>query len=448
MKNILLFITCIVYFTNVDSQLQLSSSLSWKSSSSTYIVLDNLGLKHDATSAPLDNIFKFTGSSDVSISGTTMPLFSTIQLAKSGNAKLILQRNIAANLISFQSGLIDLNGNNIDLGTTGQLNNETEASHIISPNGGYVQIVNTLNAPNNSNAGNLGAVISSSQNLGSVTIRRGHVSQRNGSGMGNSILRYFDIIPANNTALNATLRLVYLDAELNGLDENSLVFWKSDDLTTWTNQGYNTRDNQFNYVEKTGINNFSRWTLSTPNNPLPVVWSSFNTQCQNNRVVISWKTLSEHNTKSFIVQRSIDGTNWIDVTIITAAGNSNSAINYSYTDARSAGNAFYRIIQVDADSHKLFSPMLRISCGSNDIFMVYPNPASSQVWISLQWQAAKNIQILVYDEKGSLLNNQNQTLQTGTNTFSLDLAKYATGSYTLVITDENGKTKVAKVEKK
>jgi hypothetical protein len=447
MKNIFLLISCAMSYTSY-SQLQLSSGLSWKSSPSTYIVLDNLGLKHDATSSSLDNVFKFTGGADVAISGTTLPSFSTIQLAKTGSSKLILQRSISANLISFQSGLIDLNGNNIDLGTTGQLSNETEASHIIGPNGGYVQIVNTLNAPNSSNAGNLGAIISSSQNLGSTTIRRGHLSQMNGSSRGNSILRYFDITPTNNTSLNATLRFVYLDAELNGLDENSLVLWKSDNLTTWINQGYNTKDNQFNYVEKTAINNFSRWTLSTPNNPLPLLWNSFNTQCLNNHVLISWKTFSEHNTRSFVIQKSNDGTVWTDLSSVAAAGNSSTVLNYSYSDVQPSGTAFYRVAQLDLDGHKLFSPVLHSICGGNDVLTVYPNPASSQAWISLQWQSVKNIHILIYDAKGALLRTQNETLQAGTNTFSIDLSKYASGNYTIVITNESGKMKIAKMEKK
>lgn len=447
MKNIFLLINCAMACTSY-SQLQLSSGISWKSSSLTYVVLDNLGLKHDATSVPLDNIFKFTGSSDVAISGNSSPSFTTIQLAKTNNSKLILQHNISAGLILFQSGLIDLNNNNIDLGTTGQLNGETEATHIIGPNGGYVQIVNTLTAPNNANAGNLGALISSSQNLGTVTIRRGHTSQINGRGAGSSILRYFDIIPANNTALNATLRFVYLDAELNGLDKTSLVLWKSDNLTSWSNQGNTSKDNQFNYVEKTGINNFSRWTLSTPTNPLPVLWNSFNTQCLNNQVVISWKTLSEHNTKSFIIQKSFDCTNWNDLTIITALGNSNAALNYSYSDGQVSGTAFYRVEQLDVDGHKLFSPVLRNSCGSNDVFMVYPNPTSSHTWISLQWQSVKNIHIMIYDAKGAFLTGQHETLQAGTNTFRIDLSKYASGNYTIVIANENGKMKMAKVEKK
>lgn len=444
MKNIFFLISCFIVYTSY-SQLQLSSGLSWKSNASTYVVLDNLGLQHDMATASLDNIFKFTGSTDVSINGNTLPSFTTIQLAKNGTSKLILQRNISALSISFQSGLIDLNNNNIDLGTTGQLNNETEASHIIGPNGGYVQVINTLNAPNNSNAGNLGAIISSSQILGSVTIRRGHVSQKNGSGMGNSVLRYFDITPSNNAALNATLRFVYLDAELNGIDENALVLWKSDNLITWSNQGYNSKDNQFNYVEKTGINNFSRWTLSTSNNPLPVLWNSFNTICQNNRTRISWETLSEYNTQSFIILKSNDGMNWIPLITIPAAGNSSSTHKYSYTDIQN-GNLFYKVQQVDVNGITSFSPVLKNACNSNEIFQVYPNPGKDVLWITLQWGIGPT-HLFLYDAKGALVKQQQENLQSGVNVFTFNISPYPVGSYSLLVKDQHGRAKTVKIQK-
>jgi hypothetical protein len=65
------------------------------------------------------------------------------------------------------------------------------------------------------NPGNLGAFITSAANVGVVTIRRGHVSQ-SGAGLASSINRYYSITAENNTNLNATLRLKYFDAELNG----------------------------------------------------------------------------------------------------------------------------------------------------------------------------------------------------------------------------------------
>jgi hypothetical protein len=246
------------------SQLQISAGINWKSSPGTYVVLDKMNLQHDATSASLDNVFKFTGNTNISISGATLPLFSNVQVALNGSSKIILQRTInVSQTITFQSGLLDLNNNNIDLGTTGTLNGESETSRLIASNGGFIQVMNTLNAPSSVNPGNLGAIITSVKNMGSTIIRRGHLSQSK-SGLSNfSINRYYDISPANNSSLNATLQFNYFNAELGGMQETNLWLWKSNDLTNWfVSPSTDSRDSIVNYVSGKGIQNFSRWTLS------------------------------------------------------------------------------------------------------------------------------------------------------------------------------------------
>jgi hypothetical protein len=79
------------------------------------------------------------------------------------------------------------------LNNTAYLNNENEISRITGPTGGYVEATATLNAPSLLNPGNLGVYISTAEDPGVTVIRRGHVSQQNSYGDGNSIYRYYDI---------------------------------------------------------------------------------------------------------------------------------------------------------------------------------------------------------------------------------------------------------------
>ncbi|MBM4161892.1 MAG: T9SS type A sorting domain-containing protein [Ignavibacteria bacterium] len=77
---------------------------------------------------------------------------------------------------------------------------------------------------------------------------------------GPAILRYFDISPATNTGLNATMVFRYFDTELNGRTESKLILYNSTDAgSTWTAIG-GTVDNINNKITKAGINSFSRWT--------------------------------------------------------------------------------------------------------------------------------------------------------------------------------------------
>jgi hypothetical protein len=185
MKKIFILSFFILTMPCCKAQLQLSPGINWKSSPGLYVVLNNMNVQHDASSTSLDNVFKFTGNTNISISGATLPLFTDMQVVLTGSSKIILQRTInVSQTITFQSGLLDLNNNNIDLGTTGTLIGESETSRIIGSNGGFIQVMNTLNAPSSVNPGNLGAIITPGKNMGTTIIRRGYVSQSK-SGLSN-----------------------------------------------------------------------------------------------------------------------------------------------------------------------------------------------------------------------------------------------------------------------
>ena len=249
---------------NLNAQLRIDNGLQWVNSGAVVITVDNLDLVNDGTFSSGGSLVKFSGNTNTNISGSASINFNEIQIAKAVNNKLLLLKNTSVqNRVIFTSGLLDLNQHNLDLAATAYLDNESALSRIIGPAGGEVTINPILNAPVQNNPGNLGAILTSQANMGAVLIKRGHKAQ-SGNGLVTSINRYFDIAPANNSGLNATLLYQYFDTELNSQTENSLDLYRSiDGGINWTNQGFTTRDINLNYVEKTGINDFSRWTLSS-----------------------------------------------------------------------------------------------------------------------------------------------------------------------------------------
>lgn len=159
--------------------------------------------------------------------------------------------------LTLTSGGVSLSNGNIDFGSTGSLQSETETNRVFGT-GGYLQATATLNAPTNSNPANLGAMITSTANLGSTIIKRAHSSfMLNGNG----INRSFDIVPINNTALNATLKFIYLDAELNGNAEANLALWKSTNTGTNFTASPSTNDATNNFVQSTGISSFALFSV-------------------------------------------------------------------------------------------------------------------------------------------------------------------------------------------
>ena len=388
-----------------------------------------------ATTSPIS----FTGDASSFIGGDQAVRFFNLEINKTSNQSVSLHKTISAgNTVSFTSGFLNLNGFDLDLETTGHLDGEREDSRVMGPTGGNVVFSVNLNSPTNSNPANLGIFITSDQNLGDVTIRRGHQSQANIPGAGSSVLRNYNILPANNTNLNATVRFKYFNGELNGLDENSLIFFKSNDGINWSVLGFASRDTAANFVEQTGIASLSRLTLSTINNsPLPVVFILFNAKCEADKVVLTWKTAQEQNSDHFNIERSSDGSHWTVIGNLPAAGNSGNEKTYLFTDNSPVQNALYRIAEYDLDGRARYTSVIRSSCGSPDMFSLRPNPFHDLIFINIIAGSESQATIRVFDSKGALVKTQRVHVLAGNNQFSMDVRSFVSGIY-LLTADWNG----------
>lgn len=263
MKQNFVLLLLLITTHSLRAQLVITGGAEFKLSGDATLTLQDMDLVNNGTFNQTAGTVRFTGTANNTISGAQAIKIHVLQLAKTGVAELQLQRTLGINtLVNFSSGLLNLNNNNLELEPAALLTGETESSRIIGANGGYIQIVVPLNAPSSANPGNLGAVITSAQNLGTVTIRRGHVPQTIAVVNRQSINRYYDISPTTNSALNATLRFNYFNAELNGRNESLLSLWRSNDNVNWTGTAFSSRDATANFVQQTGIASFSRWTLT------------------------------------------------------------------------------------------------------------------------------------------------------------------------------------------
>jgi Secretion system C-terminal sorting domain len=388
---------------------QIPSGTTVKSTGGAYIVLSDINFVNNSTlvQASGDGNIKFTGNTDVTFSGSGTTTLDHLLLAKGSGAKINLQSNIAiVSGIDFSGGLLNLGSNIIDMGTTAVITNESELSRAYSAGTGYIQSTANLNAPSSVNPGSLGAIITSASNMGNTVIRRSFVSSVNSSGGGSSILRKYIINPTNNTSLNATFRFQYLDAELNGLNENSLVFWKSPDNIHWTAQGFTTNNTTTNYVELTGITDFSSWTLSAALNALPVAFGNIKAFEQGSDIIVQWEVLTELNAAKYNIQRSSDGNNFNNIGYAAAANLS----AYSFADHQPlAGNNYYRLQTVDLDNSAKLSRIIKVNTAKGKPGIeIFPNPATGQLLI-LQFANM---------EKGTyqldLFTNSGQKIYTGT----------------------------------
>lgn len=235
-----------------------------KATGTTVISLADTNWENAGNFTAANSTVRFTGGSTSSIGGSQTTDFYNVEVDKTA-AHVELAHGISIeNELEFTNGYFDLSGFDTTLGmATGTLVNEREDSRVIGATGGELIKQLNLNAPVGTNPGMLGVLITSSANLGLTEIRRGHQSQVL-PGSGQSIDRYYTLSPANNTGLDASLRLLYFNAELNGLDVATVEPWRGNATNDWSNYPITDRDNNAPWVEVSQVDTLGRWTLGTP----------------------------------------------------------------------------------------------------------------------------------------------------------------------------------------
>ena len=177
---------------------------------------------------------------------------------------------------------------------------------------------------------------------------------------------------------------------------------------------------------------------SGSNAALPLSISLFKGDVKEKSVALSWTSLGEINTKSFLVEKSTNGSSWQQIGLVAAAGFSTVATKYQFVDGSASAVNFYRLSMIDLDGKvthsntlviRLQAPLVNIS--------LFPNPAVNSVNISMNNTLAQQPFTL------NLLNHNGQVLARrqiagGASVLSFDLTAYKTGSYTLDIQFADG----------
>lgn len=401
---------------------------------SVRIVLQDIDLSNngDITST-IASRFVFAGNGSVNgINGTAVISFGDIEIKRSaGRVQLNTPITVNGRLI-FVSGNIDLNGNSISLADdpNGQLINENDNSRIAG-NSGFVHKTTVLNTPVNTNPGNLGLFITSAQNPGSTSIERYHYSVN-----GQSVRRVYRVVAANNSGLDATLRFQYLDAELNGLDENQLTAHTSSIGTVWAGRG-GTNNATTNTFTINGLNDLGWITLAYANAALPVVLSKFEIACTAGQNYLHWQTAQELNSDYFKIESSGDGLSWQAAGKLPAKGNSNTLSDYYYS---AASAKYYRLQAVDKDGSFTYAHVLAAACRVNEAgTRLYPNPAKTFAILAIGKTTSGHVQVKLFNSSGQLIWQQQVLLQNNNGQVSIPLAGITAGLYYVYVQDDGGK---------
>lgn len=208
---------------------------------------------------------------------------------------------------------------------------------------------------------------------------------------------------------------------LTGLSPNTTYYYKvSADKNQFTTQGA-----------------FSNIITVTTLGVLPVNLLSLNVSKGKDANLLQWSTSFEQNSKSFEVQRSIDGINFTSISTIYSNGNSSSTKQYQYLDNLTLNTAqfyYYRLKMLDINGSYKYSDVVLIKNAQDATITLYPNPSTDNVIINITDKSLLNTVASVSDISGKLIQNVN-IIQTAT---SVNIKNYSLGVY--VVTFANGQS--------
>ncbi len=173
---------------------------------------------------------------------------------------------------------------------------------------------------------------------------------------------------------------------------------------------------------------------------LPVKLMSFSARPSGKETIISWSASGEQDTKNYTVQKSTDGTQWKNISIVPTAAAA-ACNNYFVTDfENNTVITYYRLKQTDISNRSVYSTIIRVNTGavSNTGFSnntIITNTINLQVTTPVN----DSYHIEVYDLAGKKIKQQQNNVYTGVNTASIEMpAAMPAGIYLMTVKNNKG----------
>ena len=177
-------------------------------------------------------------------------------------------------------------------------------------------------------------------------------------------------------------------------------------------------------------------TYGTSGLLLPVEFAYFKGSSVNEQAFLEWGTATEIENDGFEIARSSDGKNFEKIGYINGEGNSNSEINYVFTDRNpSAGINYYRLKQVDYNGEYAYSDIVIVEIKEERTVDINYELGSESLILTADNEISK---VEIYNMAGSRLMEVNDSFGIGEN--RINIQSLISGNYVLVATDFNGIT--------
>lgn len=177
---------------------------------------------------------------------------------------------------------------------------------------------------------------------------------------------------------------------------------------------------------------------------LPIQLLSFAGRLSNNTVQLNWHVDNGRDFEKFEIERSFDGRVYNRIQTLLF---NNSINDYYLLDDISALQSkliFYRLKMIDVDGKFTYSNLIvfRINPIENG-FTIYPNPARTEIFVSMTSDKRQTLQVKVLDVAGRIVSEEKREVQKGTNVFSVNTFNLHPSNYILQMI-LNGEMKTSK----
>lgn len=364
-----------------------------------------------------------------------------LQVNNNGNTLSLGNQSLTIDgTVTMTSGVLNLNGNNIFLGTSGGISEDVNAGHIIRDatattdtgnQGGYIEATGRTVDVNSSAIAGLGVFLKTTGgSYNDLTVRRFHYTASNGVGV-----RLVYGLNSPSVASNPTrigFRNLHSTENPNNLTLNQVYRWQGG--TGWSSIA---TDNSGCFgallCTTSGQTSFSHWTIGQNNIPLPISLVKFEGKALNStQAKLTWQTASEQNNQYFEVEKSIDGQNFEKIITVDGAGNSSILRNYSVIDNDFRNMAYYRLRQKDFNGASTLSHVMIVK-GNTENLLVYPNPTKGEIFIQSDENKDSILRWRLLDMTGKEIISDHQKLENIEKTLSNHLQQQRKGLYLIEI---------------
>lgn len=203
-----------------------------------------------------------------------------------------------------------------------------------------------------------------------------------------------------------------------------------------------------NYVEIQNINSFSGGGLITGVVPvggttsgtailLDLTLLDFTAKKIGETVDLSWTTKEEFDMSHFVLERSLDGTNFKAIGTVEATNEIEKTIHYLWNDAQPySGVNYYRLKMIEANGAFTYSAVRAIAFDEKEAYTlrVLPNPFQNALTLNVQAEVATEAIVMVYNGLGQVIYTRSTALELGETSIEIDAAQnWDAGCYTVII---------------